>query len=323
MVKTLKPGVISLFESVIMGIAGSAPGFSIATAAAVLIAAAGSVSVNALLVFAAPMIGIAVAYKGLSKIMPRAGAAYNWTSENFGRLLGFFSGWAVLICSLVFVVSGSLTVGGNLLNIIYPALSSNLIVTTVLGAFVFLLIGFVLIAGISLTSKVQVVMTTIELLVLISVAIAAYVHACKVGAIERPSLEWLSFNGYTASSFAATGLVVVFFYCGWDVTANLSEETSNNPPNAAGNGGFYSLFITIGLFVTFLTAALVLFSMTTAQGFNVNIVYNIALQAGLVPLGPRLRLSRWCSPVSRHWKLRCCNSPVPCSRWAGTARCRL
>jgi amino acid transporter len=285
---TLKPGAISLFESVIMGIAGSAPGFSIATTAAVLLATAGSVSINALLIFAIPMLGIAVAYKGLNKKLPRAGAAYDWTTESFGKFLGFLSGWALLIATLVFIVSGSLTVGGNVMNIVDPALSSNLLATTATGAFVYLLIGLVLIAGISLTSKVQVVMTSIELTILAVVAIAAYVHAGKVGAVQVPSLSWLGFTGYTSSSFAATALVVVFFYWGWDVTANLSEETSDQPPNAAGNGGFYSVFITIGLFVAFLLAALVLFSMTTAQGFNVNIVYNIALQAGLGNTGAKL-----------------------------------
>jgi amino acid transporter len=284
---TLKPGAISLFESVIMGIAGSAPGFSIATTAAVLLATAGSVSINALLVFAVPMLGIAVAYKGLNKRLPRAGAAYDWTTESFGKFLGFLSGWALLIATLVFIVSGSLTVGGNLMNIVDPAASGNLLATTGLGAFSYLVIGLVLIAGISLTSKVQVVMTSIELIILSVVAIAAYVHAFHVGAVQVPSFSWLKF-GYTPASFAATALVVVFFYWGWDVTCNLSEETSDRPPNAAGNGGFYSVFITIGLFVAFMIAAMVLFSMTTAQGFNVNIVYNIALQAGLGSTGAKL-----------------------------------
>jgi amino acid transporter len=284
---TLKPGAISLFESIIMGIAGSAPGFSIATTAAVLLSTAGVVSVNALLVFAVPMLGIAVTYKGLNKKLPRAGAAYDWTSESFGKFFGFFSGWALLIATLVFIVSGSLTVGGNLMNIIDPAQANNLIATTILGAVAYLLIGTVLIAGISLTSKVQVVMTTIELLILAVVAIAAYVHAGSHGAAEVPSLSWLSF-AYTPASFAATALVVVFFYWGWDVTANLSEETSDRPPNAAGNGGFYSVFITIGLFVSFLVAAQVLFSVTTASGYNVNIVSNIAVQAGLGKLGGQI-----------------------------------
>ena len=144
---TLKPGAISLFESIIMGIAGSAPGFSIATTAAVLLSTAGVVSVNALLVFAVPMLGIAVTYKGLNKKLPRAGAAYDWTSESFGKFFGFFSGWALLIATLVFIVSGSLTVGGNLMNIIDPAQANNLIATTILGAVAYLLIGTVLIAA--------------------------------------------------------------------------------------------------------------------------------------------------------------------------------
>jgi len=287
MTATLKPGAISLFESVIMGLAGSAPGFSIATTAAVLLSTAGVVSVNALLIFAVPMIGIAVAYKGLNAKIPRAGAAYDWTTEFFGKFLGFFSGWALLIATLVFIVSGSLTVGGNLMNILDPGLSSNLIATTGLGALMYLLIGLVLIAGISLTSKVQVVMTSIELLILAVVAIAAFVHAATHGAVQVPSLSWLGV-GYAPGTFAATALVVVFFYWGWDVTSNLGEETSEQPPNSAGNGGFYSVFVTIGIFVSFLVAAMVLFSMKDAEGFNVNIVYNIAQQAGLGNTGAKI-----------------------------------
>jgi hypothetical protein len=32
---------------------------------------------------------------------------------------------------------------------------------------------------------------------------------------------------------------------GWDVTSNLGEETNDDPPDASGNGGFYSVFVTI------------------------------------------------------------------------------
>ena len=50
----LKANSLSFFESIIMGIAGSAPGFSIAVAISGLLAAAGKVSPNALLIFAVP-----------------------------------------------------------------------------------------------------------------------------------------------------------------------------------------------------------------------------------------------------------------------------
>ncbi|OYV49335.1 MAG: hypothetical protein B7Z78_13895, partial [Rhodospirillales bacterium 20-60-12] len=72
-----------------MGVAGSAPGFSIAVAIASLIGAVGVVSPSALIIFAIPMLGIAIAYKGLARKMPNAGAAYEWTSQSFGKFFGY------------------------------------------------------------------------------------------------------------------------------------------------------------------------------------------------------------------------------------------
>lgn len=283
---TLRPGALSLFESIVMGLAGSAPGFSVATTAAVLLSTAGRFSINALLVFAVPMLGIAVAYKALNQRAPRAGAAYDWTTDIFGRLPGFLSGWALLVSTLVFMVSGGLTLGANLLNVVDASASANLPLTTGIGAVCFTAIGAVLIAGIGLTSKLQVLMTSVELVILAVVGIAAAVHAATHGAVQAPSWSWLAF-GYTRASFAATALVVVFFYWGWDVACNLGEETAEVPPNAAGTGGFVSVFLAIGIFVAFTMAALVLFPMRDAQGFTVNIVYRIALASGLGVPGAR------------------------------------
>jgi amino acid transporter len=78
---------------------------------------------------------------------------------------------------------------------------------------------------------------------------------------------------------------VVFLYWGWDVTCNLSEETKGHPPNAAGNGGFLSIFITIASFVAFTVAALMMFTLKDASGFSDNLIYHVALQAGLGPMG--------------------------------------
>jgi amino acid transporter len=99
------------------------------------------------------------------------------------------------------------------------------------------------------------------------------------GAVNPFSWSWFSL-GYSPGSFAASALVVVFFYWGWDVTANLGEETTNGSENA-GNGGFVSVFITIAYYMAFVFAALFLFSLNDAQGFNANIIYNIAVASGL------------------------------------------
>lgn len=284
MTTQLKADSLSFAESIIMGVAGSAPGFSIAVAIAGLLSTAGYVSPNALLVFAVPMLGIAVAYKGLSHKMPNAGAAYEWTKSVFGGFFGYLSGWALLIAALVFMVTGSVPLGTATLQLFAPDYAGHVLLTTGIGAVWFLVIGAVLIAGIELTSKVQMVMSSIELGILFVISIAAFFHSGVRGAASPFSWSWFGFH-YPPGTFAASSLSVVFLYWGWDVTANLAEETKGQDRNFAGRGGFWSIFATIASFVAFTVAALMMFSLKDASGFSDNLIYHVALAAGLGKVG--------------------------------------
>ena len=275
----LKANSLSFFESLVMGVAGSAPGYTIAVTTGVLLASAGALAPGALVIFAVPMLGIAFAYRALNKRAVSAGAAYQWTTAVFGKLLGFFSGWALLIAALVFMVTGSIPAATASLNFIDPTLTGNVILTASVASLWFVVVALVLIMGIEITSKVQVVMTGIELVILTFVLIAAFVHVVQAGAVNVFSWSWFGF-GYTRQSFAASALVTVFFYWGWDVTANLSEETVN-PQDNAGNGGFSSVIVTIVYYLGFTIAALFLFSLKDAAHLTDNIVYNIAVASGL------------------------------------------
>ena len=280
----LKANSLSFFESIIMGVAGSAPGFSIAVAIPGLLSAAGFFSPNAVLTFALPMLGIALAYRGLNRKFANAGAAYEWTKIGFGRLFGFFSGWALLIASMVFMVTGSVPLGTATIDLIDPSLANHVLLTSGIGAVWFIGIGLVLIAGIEITSRVQVVMSSIELLILLAISVAAFVRTATGQVIHPFSWAWFGLH-YSRASFASSALIVVFLYWGWDVTANLSEETRNDRPNAAGNGGFLSVFVTIAAFAAFTAATLMLFSLRAASGFSDNLIYHVALAAGLGRIG--------------------------------------
>ncbi|MDE8348977.1 MAG: APC family permease [Acidocella sp.] len=284
MAARLKANALSFSELLIMGVAGSAPGFSIAVAIAGLIGTAGTVSPNAILIFAVPMLGIAISYKGLNRRAPNAGAAYEWTKQAFGKFFGYFSGWALLVAAMVFMVTGSVPLGTATIDLFNPDYAANVLLTTSIGAVWFILIGAILITGIKLTSQIQVFMSSIELLILGGISVAAFIHAGKYGAVTPFSWNWFGF-AYPDGSFAPSCLLVVFLYWGWDVTCNLSEETVKKPANAAGSSGFLSMFITMTSFVAFALAALLLFSLKDASGFSDNLIYHVALQAGLGPMG--------------------------------------
>jgi amino acid transporter len=275
----LRANALSFFESLVMGVAGSAPGYTIAVTTGVLLATAGTLAPSALVIFAIPMLGIAIAYRALNRQRVSAGAAYQWTSSVFGRFLGFFSGWALLIAALVFMVTGSIPAATASLNFIDPNLAGNVILTASVSSLWFVAVALVLIMGIEITSKLQLVMTGIELIILTFVLIAAFVHVFEVGAVNPFSWSWFGL-GYSGKTFATSALVVVFFYWGWDVTANLGEETAN-AEHTAGNGGFASVVVTILYYLGFTLAALFLFSLKDAKSLTDNIVYNLAVASGL------------------------------------------
>jgi amino acid transporter len=280
MATELKANALSVIEAVVMGVAGSAPGFSIAVALATLMASAGALAPGALLIFAVPMIGISLAYKGLDARMPNAGAAYEWTSRIFNKSLGYFSGWALLVASVVFMVTGAVPLGSATLSFLPdPTLATSVVATTCVGAVWFLIIGFVLITGISLTSKVQMIMSSIELVILTVIVVAAGVHALRFGAVNPLSWSWFGLN-YPPGAFSASALIVVFFYWGWDVTANLGEETDTTR-HGAGAGGFISVFVTTFYFLAFAAATLFLFSLKEGRSLSDNLVYHLAVRAGL------------------------------------------
>jgi len=280
----LRAGALSMIEALVMGVAGSAPGFSIAVTLAALLASAGGLAPGALLIFAVPMVGISLAYRGLSARMANAGAAYEWTSRIFNKTLGYFSGWALMAASVVFIVTGAVPLGSATLSFFPdPSLANNVVLTTLIGGAWFVVIGVVLIAGVSLTSKVQMIMSSVELIILTVVVIAAGVHALRFGAANPPSWSWFGL-GYPPGAFSASALIVVFFYWGWDVTANLGEETET-ANQGAGNGGFFSVFVTSFYFLAFVAATLFLFSLKEGQGLSDNLIYHLAVRAGLGRVG--------------------------------------
>ena len=93
------------FESFVMGIAGTAPAFSVAVTTATIVSSVGVLSVGSVLYCGFIMFGITLAFIHLSKITPNAGAAYAWVGHVFGPIWGYFAGWGLLIASIFFMVS--------------------------------------------------------------------------------------------------------------------------------------------------------------------------------------------------------------------------
>lgn len=265
-------------ESAIMGIAGTAPAFSVAVTTAAIVASVGVLSVGSILYCGLIMFGIMLAFIHLSKITPHAGATYAWVGHVFGRKWGFFAGWGVLVASIFFMVSATIPAATSTLVLIAPEYVENPNWVTAVAAMWLTLVTLVVTKGIKHASVAQLILTVIETAVIFALIIGAFIQYGGRPA-HIPSFIWISPFSFTPQLFATGALTAIFFYWGWDVTMNLSEETKageGDEPHSASQGAFWAMVNLILFFVIMMIVVLIVLTDEEIAAANTNVLYAIA-----------------------------------------------
>ena len=237
----LNAGVLGLFDSVIMGIAGSAPAYSIGATTGALFFAVAYGGPAALLYCGFFMFGIVWAFSYLSRDDSHAGAAYSWVRRAIHPILGYLSGWALIVSALLFMVIATFPAGSSVLRLFGTSLYQKTGPVTILGAVFFFAMVTAVALGVTVTVKVQIIMSTIEVFLLVLFAGLALFHAHHVTAF---SWHWFSpsiFSSHHGSTFVAGALLAAFYYWGWDVTANL--RATKDAKKTSGLGGLLGTFV--------------------------------------------------------------------------------
>ena len=249
----LRAGVLGMFDTVVMAVAGSAPAYSIAGSTAALVAAVGLAGPAALLCCGIPMLGIAWAFSYLNRVdvqrgrqlrvgRPRAaprprlhlrlGARDLGHDLHGGRLAARRIGHARPVQRLGQPITGTCCWSGS--------------------AWFLLMVGLVIV-GVQITARAQWIMSGIEVAILVVFAVVAIVHAASHHVVAF-SWSWFGFSHFSGlAGFAAGALVAAFYYWGWDVASNLNEEMKDSKRNA-GIGGIIGVIIVFALFEIFTIA---------------------------------------------------------------------
>jgi amino acid transporter len=166
-------------------------------------------------------------------------------------VLGYLSGWDLIVSGLIFMVAATVPAGSYILGLFSNGAANNTGEVTLVGAIFFLLMVTAVAAGVTITVTVQIVMSCIELFLLLLFAALAVFHGHHVHTF---SWHWFSpgiFHGQ--KGFVAGALVAAFYYWGWDVTANLNEETKN-AKKTPGLGAMIGIVVVFLLFEVFTVA---------------------------------------------------------------------
>jgi amino acid transporter len=248
-VKTgLHENAIGLPGILMQGIATIAPSFAILASFVFIVTYAGLSTPWAFL-FGGLLLGMqALNASQLAKVFPSAGGWYTWIARTFHPRAGFFAG---VLFSVWLPPVGVLTLSYLSYTVLEPNVKAYYGVDIKWWIWVLVAIALVIFLayqGIALSEKVLIITGSIEILIMVSLAISGLVSTGPGG------FSWAPLNpgNFHLSSNLFLGVVFsIFAFSGWESTGPMAEESKNPKRNVPiGLVGSVAVLMVYFVFVT-------------------------------------------------------------------------
>ena len=257
--KGLKGGALGLVSSIVVGMASTAPAYSLAASLGLIVASGGAllagVKAPAIILMAfIPMWMIAVAYQELNKAEPDCGTTFTWASRAFGPLVGWMGGWGIIAADVIVMANLAQVAGSYSFTLVGASeLANSTLWSTVAGVIWIVVMTYICYRGIEVSARLQYGLLGIELVVLVAFAAVAlfkvYTNQAEPYSI-KPSLDWFWPAGLDFSTVIAPALLTaLFIYWGWDTAVACNEE-SEDPGTTPGRAAVISTFLLLATYAT-------------------------------------------------------------------------
>ena len=256
--KGLRKGSVSLVAAVAIGLAATAPAYSLTGALGYGAAESGYQLPIVFVISVIPMFFVALAYRYMTTVAPDSGTVFTWGSMAIGPRVGWLGGWGLYLSSTLAGV-GAAEIVVNAVSTVAGLEEPPLIVRAGIAT-VFILITTALVArGAEESSRTTLVLTVIQyggIILLAGLMVAAVVGGDAAPTAESFSVSWL--NPLAIDGFSALlggFLVALFIFWGFDASLAMSEE-SKGDSSQAGWTGVISMTIILVTYVLFTIVAL-------------------------------------------------------------------
>jgi amino acid transporter len=254
----LKKNAITFISNVVIGVASTAPGYSLAATLGFIagVTGLGFQSPAVILIAFFPMAAIAAAYYFMNRADPDCGTTFTWMTKSMGPWLGWQGGWAIVVADVLVMPSLASVAGNYTFQLFGNSSASNLDVTLVGIAWI-IVMTIICYIGIELSARTQQVLLTLEIVILAVFAIVALVkvYGSHPAHSVKPALSW--FNPFDIKSVSALNgglLLAIFIYWGWDSGVTVNEETEDSS-SAPGRAAIISTFVLVAIYLLVSTAA--------------------------------------------------------------------
>ncbi len=287
--KGLKSNAIGFLDGLCVGLASTAPAYSLAAVIGSIVVAVGIHAPGVLLLSFVPMFFIAAAFFYMNRVDTDCGTTFSWVTRALGPYAGWIGGWA--ICTTGILVIGSLADVSALF--LFDLLDLNDLrksdlANVVLAVAIIAVMTTICVLGTELSAHLQRFLTFFQVGALWLFAVVALVKVATGDALARsvdPEPSWLSPFGVEYSALLTGVLLAVFIYWGWESAVNLSEE-SKDSSRAPGLAGMASTVILLATYVIVAVAILAYLGLDRVQVFDDNA--RIIAIAGNAALGSDL-----------------------------------
>lgn len=230
--KGLKGGALGLFSSVVIGLASTAPAYSLAATLGFIVAIVTFQSPIIIILSFIPMLLIAYGYKELNTADPDCGTTFTWGSRAFGPRTGWMGGWGIVAADIIVMANLAQIAGQYGFQLVGAyGLATNTFWVTFVGVVWIAVMTLICYIGIEISANLQKVLLTIEVAMLLVLSITALV---KVYGGTAPGVssevQWAWFNPLHIDSLDSLTkgiLLGIFIYWGWDTAVSVNEETSD------------------------------------------------------------------------------------------------
>src|SRR5580700_7321874 len=231
--KGLKGGALGLISSVVVGVASTAPAYSLAATLGFVVIAINGLQAPIITIIAfVPMLFVSYGYKALNSADPDCGTTFTWATRAFGPKTGWLGGWGIIAAD-VLVMASLAQIAGQYVFLLFNAdgIGHNADSGWVLLVGILWIVAMTAICyvGIEISANFQKALLGIEITMLLVLSVVALV---KVGTGHAPhghltpSLSWFNpFDVPSPESFMVGFTLMLFIYWGWDTAVSVNEET--------------------------------------------------------------------------------------------------
>jgi amino acid transporter len=234
--KGLKGGALGLISSTVVGVASTAPAYSLAATLGFVVIAINGLQAPIITILAfVPMLFISYGYKELNYADPDCGTTFTWGARAFGPKTGWMGGWGIVAADLL-VMASLAQVAGQYVFLLFGANgignNANSGWVLVVGIAWIVAMTAICYVGIEISANFQKALLGIELTMLLVLSIVALVKvgngSAPIGHLT-PAASWFNpFDHFNATGFMAGFTFMLFIYWGWDTAVSVNEETKDS-----------------------------------------------------------------------------------------------